>query len=225
MFQSFLRLADQPDLRASDVYEDMNERPATSVPQAMSGEQADRLAALFDTHSDRLYRLARRLTQGGSDAVDLVQETFLKAARSLESIPHGFKNEEAWLVRVLVNVRRDQWRREAVRKRHALNLSHTAVHNHDDPERAVLIRATIWRALDYLPPRRRTVVVMYELEGLSMTSIASVLGISTITVRWHLARGRRELARRLRFELGDTNEQHQHALAGRRPAPSRRPTL
>lgn len=113
----------------------MSEQPARTVPPTMLAEQADRLSALFQAHSDRLYRLARRLVPAADDALDLVQETFLKASRSPESIPCGLKDEEAWLVRVLVNVRRDQWRKEAVRKRHERELSHAAV-QHDDPEKA-----------------------------------------------------------------------------------------
>src|SRR5437870_13774798 len=112
----------------------MSERPTTRGPQAMLAEQADRLSALFEAHADRLYRLARRLVPSADDALDLVQEAFLKVARSPDTIPRGLRDEEAWLVRVLVNVRRDQWRKEAVRKRHELELSHPAPH-HDDPEK------------------------------------------------------------------------------------------
>jgi RNA polymerase sigma-70 factor (ECF subfamily) len=198
----------------------MNERPVASVLQTMPAGQSDRLSALFEAHVDRLYRLARRLVPHADDALDLVQETFLRAARSPQSVPRGSRDEEAWLVRVLVNIRRDQWRREKVRKRHELDLSHPPI-RHDEPERTFLIRATVWRALDSLPPRRRAVVVMYELDGLSIASIASLLGINAITVRWHLSRGRHELARRLRLQLGETDEHHQNALAGRRPTPSR----
>jgi RNA polymerase sigma-70 factor (ECF subfamily) len=71
----------------------------------------ERLAGLFDTHHDRLYRLARRLTNASVDASDLVQETFLKAAVSLTSVPQGSAGEEAWLVRVLINIQRDHWRK------------------------------------------------------------------------------------------------------------------
>jgi RNA polymerase sigma-70 factor (ECF subfamily) len=198
----------------------MNERPVASRCSLSAG-QADRLSALFEAHADRLYRLARRLVPSADDALDLLQEAFLKAARSLESIPPGLSNEEAWLVRVLVNVRRDHWRKEAVRKRHQHDLNHVAA-EHDDPERTFLIRTTVWRALDYLPPRRRAVVVMHEIDGLSMAAIAALLGISAITVRWHLSRGRRELAHRLRIEVGEIDdEQSQKSLAGRRPASSR----
>ena len=162
-----------------------------AIPVAES--VADRIAALFDTHHQRLYRLARRLTASTDDALDLVQETFLRAASAPKSVPLGTDREEAWLVRVLVNLRRDQWRRAAVQKRH--DESGFQVRAEPDHGAAVIARTTIWRALDRLPPRRRAVVVMRELEGMPVSTIASQLGISTITVRWHLAAGRRELAR------------------------------
>jgi RNA polymerase sigma-70 factor (ECF subfamily) len=198
----------------------MSEQPTVGSVPTGSVEQAERLSALFEAHAERLYRLARRLAPTADDALDLVQEAFLKAARSPQSVPRGAKDEEAWLVRVLVNVRRDQWRKEAVRKRHDLELSHVPG-RHDDPERAFLIRTIVWQALDYLSPRRRAVVVMHELEGLSVASIASLLGISAITVRWHLSRGRRDLAQQLRLDLGETDEQIQDSLARRRSAPTR----
>jgi RNA polymerase sigma-70 factor (ECF subfamily) len=76
-----------------------------------------RLADLFDQHHRRLYRLARRLTGTREEAQDLVQETFLRVARSPSAVPAGSRSEEAWLVRVLVNVCRDQWRRKSSRRR------------------------------------------------------------------------------------------------------------
>jgi RNA polymerase sigma factor (sigma-70 family) len=164
-----------------------------AIPVAELGN--DRIAALFDTHHQRLYRLARRLTNSTDDALDLVQETFLRAAGAPKSVPFGADREEAWLVRVLINIRRDQWRKAAVQKRH--DESRSQVHSEPDHGSAVIARTTIWRALDQLPPRRRAVVVMRELEGMPVVMIASQLGISTITVRWHLAAGLRDLARAL----------------------------
>jgi RNA polymerase sigma factor (sigma-70 family) len=198
----------------------MNERADRSAGPELA-EQRDRLSALFETHADRLYRLARRLVPSSDDALDLVQDTFLKATRTSAAIPRGRSDEEAWLVRVLVNVRRDQWRREKVRRRHELQSRHTPTQQ-DDPETAFLIRTTVWRALEQLPPRRRAVLVMHEIEGLSMASIATTLGINAITVRWHLSIGRRQLARTLRVESGETNERRpERAVAGSRPHPSR----
>src|SRR5512140_55048 len=146
--------------------------PAVSAP-------AVRLAELFDTHYERLYGLARRLAPSADHAQDLVQETFLRAARSLPSIPSSVAREEAWLVRVLVNIRRDEWRKEAVRNRH-LAAAHADDVRHDNEE-ALVARTTVWRALDTLTPRRRAVVVMHEIEGLTIAAVASLLGISAIT--------------------------------------------
>jgi RNA polymerase sigma-70 factor (ECF subfamily) len=145
---------------------------------------------LFDVHHDRLYRLARRLAPTRDDALDLVQETFLKAARSLHSIPAGTSQEEAWLVRVLINIRRDQWRKTSIREYHdkAVRPVSTA-----DPEAAFIAKNMVWQALNVLSPRRRAIVVMYELEGLAIPAIAALLGITTITVRWHLSVARRDL--------------------------------
>ncbi len=174
---------------------------ATTLVMSADDRPADRIAALFDTHHQRLYRLARRMTSSADDALDLVQETFLRVARTPKSIPFGPDREEAWLVRVLINLCRDQWRKAAVRKRH----DHPRPQAPATPDHgpAVVARTTIWRALDTLSPRRRAVVVMHELEGLAISTIASQLGISVITVRWYLSAGRRDLTRALTAPYGD----------------------
>jgi len=183
---------------------------ARALPVVLAGDPVERLASLFDVHHDRLYRLARRLAPSTDDALDLVQETFLKAARFPKSIPVGTANEEAWLVRVLINIRRDQWRKISVRDHHDkawFGGSHLASSGRD-PEAALIAKSAVWQALNVLPPRRRAIVVMYELEGLGIPTIAALLGISAITVRWHLSMGRRDLAGALKAYMGDTNENY-----------------
>jgi RNA polymerase sigma factor (sigma-70 family) len=151
-----------------------------------------RLELLFNAHHQRLYRLARRLSPNHDDARDLVQETFLRAAQKPRSVPAGASNEEAWLVRVLINLCRDRWRQRAVHQR-LQPVAGTPATTRSD-EAATVARATIWKALERLSARRRAVVIMCELEGLSIPSIAKMLGVNAVTVRWHLSRGRRELA-------------------------------
>jgi RNA polymerase sigma factor (sigma-70 family) len=183
----------------------MNGVPMTSaMPAALPEDRAERLTGLFDAHHERLYRLARRLVPRADEALDLVQETFLKAARSPRSVPDGHTDEEAWLVRVLINIRRDQWRKSAVRARLDREIAPPADAG-PNPEAAFIARATVWRALDHLTPRRRAVIVMHELEALPIAAIASSLAIAAVTARWHLAMGRRDLARILRAQMGDTD--------------------
>jgi RNA polymerase sigma-70 factor (ECF subfamily) len=154
---------------------------------------------LFDAHHERLYRLARRLSGRSDDARDLVQETFLRAARSPESVPVGAASEEAWLVRVLINICRDGWRKRSVRTRFdPLHAADTIPRPGSDQETALVAHATVWRALCALAPRRRAIIVLYELEGTAIPAIARLLGVSPVTVRWHLSLGRRELARIIR---------------------------
>jgi RNA polymerase sigma-70 factor (ECF subfamily) len=164
-----------------------------ALPGDAAPEPATRIGILFDVHHQRLYRLARRLSANAEEAGDLVQETFLRAARSPNSLPAG--NEEAWLVRVLVNIRRDEWRRAAARRRlDPEGRAHAARPEPVDQEAALIARTTVWRALERLPPRRRAVLVLHELEGEAVSAVARLLGVTAVTVRWHLSRGRRELA-------------------------------
>lgn len=179
---------------------------ATADPPA--ADTASRLGTLFDLHHQRLYRLARRLSRSAEDARDLVQETFLRAARHASRVPEGSGHEEAWLVRVLINVARDRWRQAVVRQRGALEIDVIAASSESaDPESALLARSIIWQALQRLPPRRRAILVLYEIEGVAIPAIARLLGVAAVTVRWHLSIGRRELAAAVQGKDGkDGNE-------------------
>jgi RNA polymerase sigma-70 factor (ECF subfamily) len=165
-----------------------------------AGAAADRLGPLFDAHHQRLYRLARRLSRGADEARDLVQDAFLRAARAPGSVPWGTAAEEAWLVRVLVNLCRDRWRQTATRQRLDRSAPMMPAAPPPDPEAALMARSVVWRALETLDPRRRAVLVMHELEGSPVDVIARTLGVTSVTVRWHLSKGRRELAAAIQGE-------------------------
>ncbi|MEM7350577.1 MAG: sigma-70 family RNA polymerase sigma factor [Acidobacteriota bacterium] len=154
---------------------------------------ADRLGDLFDLHHQRLYRLARRMSGNAEEAHDLVQESFLRAARSIRRVPTTEKGAEAWLVRTLVNLCRDGYRRAEVRKRAAetvLAVDDAVV----DSENRWVARTAVRDALAALDARRRSVVVLHELEERPMREVARLLGIAPVTARWHLAKARRQLA-------------------------------
>jgi RNA polymerase sigma-70 factor (ECF subfamily) len=172
---------------------------AISMPVAVDRPPEDvaaRVGTLFDLHHQRLFKLARRLSRCSEDARDIVQETFLRAARSPSSVPTGAPNEEAWLVRVLINICRDRWRQNAVRVRAR---SSGSVHAEPavDPEPPLIAQSLVRHALAALPPRRRAILILYELEGTTIPAIARLVGVTPVTVRWHLSIGRREMARAL----------------------------
>jgi RNA polymerase sigma-70 factor (ECF subfamily) len=163
------------------------------LPRTWALDVDDRLTRVFDTHHERLFRLARRLSGSHDDARDLVQETFVRVARRPASLPVGHDSEQAWLIRTLVNLSRDRRRRAVVRLRHAV------VHPPDatpgSPEAGYVARMAIERALSELGARRRAIVVLHEIEGESVNQIALTLDIASVTVRWHLSRARRQLCR------------------------------
>jgi len=173
---------------------------AMAMPTTIDRQDDDpaaRVALLFDAHHPRLFRLARRLSRSTDDAHDLVQETFLRVARAPHSVPEGATHEEAWLVRILVNLCRDRWRWSAVRSKAVADGHMEAQEAAGSPEPALVARAMVQRALGQLAPRRRAILVLHELEGIPIKDIAAMLGVTAVTVRWHLSIGRREMARAL----------------------------
>lgn len=179
-------------------------RPAVSQSEAkarmaIESERVDRLEELFDAYHGRLYALAVRMAVAGDDATDLVQETFLRAAGSRRSIPPGAAAER-WLVRVLVNLCRDRYRRRRYRGQRRAELR--PVHETRSPEDAVTARETVHAALAQLPAKRRAVVVLRELEDRDTAEIATLLGMSAVTVRWHLSQGRQQLRNLLAGQQG-----------------------
>jgi RNA polymerase sigma factor (sigma-70 family) len=151
------------------------------------------LGSLFDRCQARLFRLACRMVDDREEARDLVQETFLRAARHPLAHKGGGPRAEAWLFRVLINLARDHYRRRGVRVQAAQGLETTLPQPPSDPEGRAIARDLVRTFLRTLGPRRRAVVALCELEQLDVKDAAALLRVSTVTVRWHLAAARRQL--------------------------------
>ena len=163
--------------------------------------ESSRLEGLFEAHRTRLYRLACRLSRSPEEAHDLVQETFLRAARRIGTVPRVASREEAWLVRALVNLCRDGWRRQKVRgQQEPVSEVHAAQAR--GTEEAIVARATVESALARLSPRPRAVIVLHELEERPVKEVARLLGVAQVTVRWHLHTARKRLVELLLPEEG-----------------------
>ena len=72
-----------------------------------------------------------------------------------------------------------------------------------DPENLDVLEARerarrLYRALNQLSPKRRTVVALHDLDGLDVEEIAAIVGANVLTVRSRLRDGRRLLAEKLR---------------------------
>ncbi|CAN5900577.1 RNA polymerase sigma factor SigE [soil metagenome] len=151
-------------------------------------------------HTQRVYRLAYRLTGNAHDAEDLTQEVFVRVFRSLDSYtPDNF---EGWLHRITTNLFLDKARRRArLRFDYLSDDAAGRLAGNSSPPDAHLVDKLfdddVERALASLPGDFRAAVVLCDVEGLSYDEIADALAIKTGTVRSRIHRGRRLLRKAL----------------------------
>jgi RNA polymerase sigma-70 factor (ECF subfamily) len=148
---------------------------------------------IVDQHSDRVYRLALRLTGNRHDAEDLTQEVFVRVFRSLHTYTPG--TFEGWLHRITTNLFLDQARRkqrirfDALSDERAARIPSVTA----GPDKAFVDRTfddDVESALAALPPDFRAAVVLCDIEGLTYEEIAEILGAKLGTVRSRIHRGR-----------------------------------
>lgn len=170
---------------------------------AVTGDKGA-LESLVIRHQARVYGLARRLVRRTTDAEEITQETFLRAIRRLHTF-RGDARFSTWLFQIATNVAREHGRRQARREaatlesylprfdrhgRHAFEIEDGGgkqvdeiVEQRRDVQRAVAL-------LERLPERYRVPFVLRDLEEMPTSEVASVLGISEVTVRQRVHRAR-----------------------------------
>jgi len=155
---------------------------------------------IVERHSDRVYRLAYRLTGNRHDAEDLTQDVFVRVFRSLHTYTPG--TFEGWLHRVTTNLFLDQARRRQRIRFDALpddgdNRLPGRVGSPESTTMEQRFDDDIEAALTRLPVDFRVAVVLCDVEGLSYEEIADILGVKLGTVRSRIHRGRAALRREL----------------------------
>jgi RNA polymerase sigma-70 factor (ECF subfamily) len=154
-------------------------------------------------HQGELYGVAMRLARSHDDALDLVQDTLLRAMCAWDRFEPG-SNLRAWLLRILTNSFINGYRK---RRRHsrfatespgdALNALYGTDHDHtaDPVDAAVegLLGDEVKTALDGLGPEYREVVERADLKGEKYRDIADALHVPIGTVMSRLFRARRQL--------------------------------
>lgn len=154
---------------------------------------------VVDEHSDRVFRLALRLTGNRHDAEDLTQEVFVRVFRSLESFTqNGAGSFEGWLHRITTNLFLDQARRKQRLRFDPLSSerAESMAATMPGPATAIGDRTfddDVEHALAQLAPDFRVAVVLCDIEGMSYDEIADILGVKIGTVRSRIHRGRAQL--------------------------------
>ena len=172
------------------------------VAKTLAGDRAA-FGELVERYAAQARRVARAVLGDPDDADDAAQDGFLSALVKLAQYdarrPFG-----PWLMRIVANAATDRRRRRSVRR--AEPLDPALVGGGPRPDAAAVqseLGDRLRAALAELPERRRTAVVLFDVEGYSHAEIAGMLGVAEGTVRSEVFHGRR----RLRALLADWKEQ------------------
>ena len=163
--------------------------PVEPSPREALGSP-DALAELYRRFGPGLFRLAYRLTGTKEDAEDVVHDVFVGLPETLERYEERGRLE-AWLRRVTARVA--LMRLRTGRRRPAMRLENVEV-----PATSREPHIDLQAAVDALPTKLRSVLVLKEIEGYSHTEIAHMLGISAVTSRVRLLRAMARLRRILK---------------------------
>ncbi len=159
------------------------------------------------SYIDSLYRTALRMTGNPADAEDLVQETYLRAFRSINQFKPG-TNLRAWLFKIQTNSFINDYRKRVRRPRSQSldDVEEYYLYNHlvesgvqpspsvtEDEILAQIDDADVFRALDGLSDNYRQVVLLADVEGFAYREIADILEIPVGTVMSRLHRARKRL--------------------------------
>ncbi len=162
----------------------------------------------FMPHIDSMYNFAYRLTLDEDDAKDLVQDTYLKAYRFINSFEQG-TNAKAWLFRILKNSFINEYRKKSKQPAKVDYQEVETYYNSDDVDfqgttdlRAESVKDMlgdeISNALNSLAVDFRTVIILCDLEGFTYEEMAKILDIPIGTVRSRLHRARNLLKEKLK---------------------------
>jgi RNA polymerase sigma-70 factor (ECF subfamily) len=182
----------------------------TLVAQAQAGDRAA-LETLLAAEQARIYRYTLRMCGHSADAADVLQETLLTVARSIQEF-RGEANLSTWLYSIAQSFCSKKRRRPKHAPQQLASLETDAPHeanrlvdDSDTPEDTTAqheLRTALDRAIATLEPMYREVLLLRDVEGLTAPEVGEVLGLSVAAVKTRLHRARAALREALAPTLG-----------------------
>lgn len=178
--------------------ERMNEaHPSWLVSGCLAGDEAA-IEALVRRYETGIFRLALSIVGDSADANEITQETFLSALKSLPSYQEK-KSFKAWLYMIALNHSRSHLRKRKTRQRLSellTSIFRVETQKQVLPEDAVLENekeAILWKSLNHLDEKFRTVVVLRYFHEMSVSEISEVLSVNEGTIHSRLHNAREKL--------------------------------
>jgi len=178
--------------------------------QAAEEIAAQDFASIVESHRPQIFRFLLASLRDVDLAETLTQECFLKAHRNWKHF-RGDSSAMTWLMRIAINLQKDHWRNRRLQfwrhtQANAIGVDEASEwlpNGERNAEQRILAReqvAQVWKAVEGLSERQRTVFLLRYVEDRELREIAQATGLSEGTVKAHLSRA---LAR-VRAELRGT---------------------
>lgn len=179
------------------------------ISNYFSRHKAQRFEKQIQPHLDNLHRYATRLTGQPDDAEDLVQELLVSLYRKDINLDH-LENASTWLLKSLYNqfidFTRKQKRNPGLPNTESPDLLLANLPDEGDGSQAeqlaerTALQRQIQAALTTLNPEQRTLLVLHDMEGFSLSELVPILEVPLGTLKSRLHRARQGLREQIFME-------------------------
>lgn len=168
-----------------------------AIVQKVQGGDVDAFDELILKYRERIFSVVYNLTSNREDASDLTQDAFIKAFQSVGRFK-GKSSFFTWLYRIALNTTLTHLRKNKLRRffsfekmndeDHSAGFIDALVTDSDSDKSALMneLQDKLNDAFQKLSVKHRTVITLYEIDGLSHKEIAEIVGTSVGTVRSRL---------------------------------------
>ncbi len=180
----------------------MDQEETEMISRCQRGDQ-EALKAIFDKYHKKVYSIAYGVVRQREEALDVVQEVFIKLFRSIKNF-RGRSHFYTYLYRMVMNTAIDHKRKAG--KQFMSSLDEEGSFEPSDeaekgPERILLqkeLEERVKRAMDELPAEQKAALIFRDVEGLSYQEMAEAMGCSIGTVMSRLHYGRKRMQESLK---------------------------
>ena len=175
----------------------MNLEETEMISRCQRGDQ-EALKEIFDKYNKKVYRIAYGVVRQREEALDIVQEVFIKLFHSIKNFK-GKSHFYTYLYRMVMNTAIDHARKTGKQIISSLDQEGSFQPSDDlekGPERILLqkeLEERVKLAMDKLPAEQRAALIFRDVEGLSYQEMAETMGCSIGTVMSRLHYGRKRM--------------------------------
>jgi RNA polymerase sigma-70 factor, ECF subfamily len=175
----------------------VNHEETEMISRCQQGDQ-EALKEIFDKYHKKVYRIAYGVVRQREEALDIVQEVFIKLFHSIKNFK-GRSHFYTYLYRMVMNTAIDHARKTGKQTISSLDQEGSFQPSDDlekGPERILLqkeLEERVKLAMDKLPAEQRAALIFRDVEGLSYREMAEAMGCSIGTVMSRLHYGRKRI--------------------------------